>query len=285
MKSMVRKGFTRSVVTLGAWGAATLLAGFVGFVSPLVATPATAAASGACSAAIAGPGGAILGWTWSPPANGVPGEVAFTSVGGGVFSIGPYPASVNKVDQNWKTVDDTAPLLWGYKSGVTGIVGDINELFTACQQWSPQAVATMNAQGFAPSMIGGVNPPGITASVQTTPQPTQTSTSQPNTGPAPFSGQTVNTGGVTSTPKASNGTGTPQPQEPPHVTSPPKGAWQHAQQVLKQDRETLIAAAPSKVAPKEPLWRLVAILAAVIAVALATMFLVRRRRRARMYRI
>jgi len=120
--------------------------------------PATAAAAGECTPAM---GHAVMGWVWTAPQNDVPGEVTFTSITGEQFAIGPYPTSVNAVDQYWQLLNDTAPIVW-FAKNVPGAYANIEELFTGCQAWSSQAIAAMNAQHFAPSQIGGVNPPGIT---------------------------------------------------------------------------------------------------------------------------
>ena len=154
---------------------AVLTAGLLGLGSvglALLPAPAPAfAASGSCGAGGGATGHAIEGWAWAPPANGVPGEVTFTSVTGEEVSIGPYPASINQVDQNWKEIDDVAPLLWGYKFGVTGIIGDINELFTSCQQWTLGAAQVMADQHFSPTMIGGVMGPVIGPNGNVVPDP------------------------------------------------------------------------------------------------------------------
>lgn len=160
--------------------AATAILAVTGLGTVAIAiAPTTAAAAGSCSPAM---GHSVLRWVWAPPAGGVPGAVIFSSVTGEVFEIGPYPTSVNAVDQKWTLIDDTAPIVW-FAKNVPGAYTVIDQLFTGCQPWSSQAVAAMNAQHFAPSQIGGVNPPGITSS-------------------------TPSSGGSTSTPSGSGGTAT-----------------------------------------------------------------------------
>ena len=161
--------------------AGMLTIGGVGFTFavPLITAPApAAAASGSCSNYAVG--GAINAWFWNPPtaANGWVGNVGFSAGGANGGAIGPYPASVNKVDQNWKQIDDTAPILWGYKSGV---VGGYQELFTSCQQWTLQAAQAMANQGFSPTMIGGVMGPVIGPNGTVVPDPVSSGSSATST--------------------------------------------------------------------------------------------------------
>ncbi len=135
------------------------LLSLIGVGAALTLQPASVrAASASCTPTI---GSAIEWWMWTPPANGAPGEVTFGGSAGSA-AIGPYPASVSEVDHTWGQIDDVAPILW-YAKNVPGSAAQLVEIFSGCQQWSSQMVASMNAQKFAPSQVGGVNPPGITS--------------------------------------------------------------------------------------------------------------------------
>ncbi|MDA8344259.1 MAG: stalk domain-containing protein [Thermaerobacter sp.] len=151
-----------AVLTAGLLSLGSISLAFLGAPAPALA------ASGSCSNNATGH--AIEMWFWNPPANGVPGNVTFDSVTSESFSIGPYPASVNQVDQNWQQIDDTAPILW-FAKNVPGSYADINELFTSCQQWTLQAAQKMAAQGFSPTMIGGVMGPVIGPNGNVVPDP------------------------------------------------------------------------------------------------------------------
>ena len=81
----------------------------------------------------------------------------------------PIATNVSSVDAHWNGIDNPAPLLWYAKHVGPTWLGQ--SMMPQGVKYSPALIATMNAEGFAPSMVGGYNPPGITAGTVQTANP------------------------------------------------------------------------------------------------------------------
>lgn len=139
----------------------------------------------------------LVAWYWGGSAD----EVMFDY--SGAFVTFPFPTVPSSVSANWGGIDNPAPLLW-YQQHVSpkgwlgwsmfGYGAGINQHMPV----SASLIAKMNADGFAPSMAGGYNVPGLTAGgsgeasspsslppSSPTPTSSQSSTLTPSVSPAP----------------------------------------------------------------------------------------------------
>lgn len=168
----------------------------------LLATLAGAPAVAATSPAVNEP--PMTSWVWAGPPQFPEPEVVFNFSGS--FVPFPFPAGNQNgapsqgyatIDQGWGGFDNPAPLLWYAQHVNATWLGQ--SMFPAGVKYSPQLIAAMNAEHFAPSMVGGVNPPGITTS-STAPSPAPAPAPSPSPAPsAPSSSGSTGSGGGSST--------------------------------------------------------------------------------------
>ena len=91
----------------------------------------------------------------------------------------------SSVSRNWTGIDNPAPLNWYYNNVSKTDLG--NSVFGAGVPYSTTLISKMQAENFAPSMVGGVNPSGMTSGTTSTPPSTSsgTTTTTPKTSPSP----------------------------------------------------------------------------------------------------
>ncbi len=147
------------------------LAGLIGG----LATPAFAAGQPANPYTGLGP---MVAWVWN---DGL--TFDFSGSQDGL----PFPAVPTALAQQWSQdpIDNPAPLEWYYQHVSSTDLG--NSVFGAGVQYSAALIRKMQAENFAPSMVGGVNPSGMTSGTTSTPPSTSsgTTTTTPNTSPSP----------------------------------------------------------------------------------------------------
>ena len=214
--------------------------------------PATAsAASGSCSPALNSP---IKGWAWF--ASPQPG-ITFISDADTQFGFGDFPAGVS-YPASWSAdpINNPAPLLW-LAQHVPSDANAFAQIFSSCQSYDPALIQTMNADHFAPSMVGGANPAGITTVSTTTTSPTQ-STSPPTQTTKPKTSTTNPTPPVQPTSTSTTSKTNPAPQYPPVVTSPTAtgggSVASHVKQIqaiLARDQQSVVADGPGKTPPQK----------------------------------
>jgi len=209
-----RKGLWGTRV-LGTLSALTLAA--VASLAVLLANPVPSFADG--GAACAQAPSTLEAWVFIPASL----QVNFEDSGGwGAYAL-QFPASVASIDQSWGGFDNPAPLLW-YVQHTPGSSTQIYLLFGPCMTYSPALTQAMQTNHFAPSEIGGVNPPGLTAPTN---PPTSGSTGNGTStsgagGGTSTSGST--SGGTSSGSGTSTGGGTkvvPLPPPPKSLTPTP----------------------------------------------------------------
>ncbi len=205
-------------------------------------------------------------------------------------------AAYSKIDQGWGGWDNPAALLWYAKNVNATWIGQT--MLAPGVIYTSHLVQQMNAAHFAPSMVGGWNPPGITSAASTSPStPPATSsssggTTEPSGGttpPAPSGGNgSVKPSGTTATtpsapaptsttpsaPAAGSTSATPtQPIEPQAVLQGTPSAIYAAR---SRNDETALGQIPKHKAGTP--WGAVAAAAAVVLLAGGTVVLLRRRR-------
>lgn len=145
------------------------------FVTLGMAAPVFAAGQPANPATGVGP---MVGWYWYNSGGGQQEEFFF---GSSTVSM-PFPSSSALVDQAWSGIDNPAPLEWYYNNVSKTWLG--TSVFGAGVQYSATLISKMHAENFAPSMVGGVNPSGMTSSTVSAP-PSASSGTTPKTSPSP----------------------------------------------------------------------------------------------------
>jgi len=296
---------------------------------PLLATLA-ALTFCAPNAAASGPmspdaGKTLYGWIFMDTGNdpqGIRANVVF-DYGAAGFEELPLPSGSDPllpkggygtVDHGWGDFDNPAPLIW-YTAHVCGQSCDTSIgaiAFARDVNWNPSLVQVMNREHFAPAMIGGVNPPGVT----TSPGSTWADADGwifPNgqngkavlkqsfgkvylsgaaaAAPTPAAPPTATTGTVTKTAGGVSPTRS-DTSPPPTVASPVAGGQpepspvvqsrppQQIQTILHQDMQSVALA---RQVPERPqgtsMWQRVGGVAAALAAAVALVAIRRRRRR------
>ncbi len=111
----------------------------------------------------------------------------------------PFPAVPAALAQQWSKdpIDNPAPLEWYYNNVSKTDLG--NSVFGAGVAYSSNLIAKMASENFSPSMVGGVNPSGMTSSTTSTPPSTSAGTTAPSKTTSPSSVVTHSTTPVTST--------------------------------------------------------------------------------------
>lgn len=214
----------------------------------LLALPAFGGAAAAASPAWTGTGctdpalgvgidAPMESWVWT-------GETLWFQPGGQYagYSESARPVAFPPGNYPWAPgVDDPAPLLW-YATHVPGGKAVLGSVFATCQGYTPQLITAMNATGFAPSEVGGVNPTGVSAPATTT-QQTQPA---PSPAPIPPTPQTHSTQPSPQTQPSQQQSTTPvtapPPQYPPVLTSPaPQLSAQQIANIIQRDRQLIAA--------------------------------------------
>ena len=98
----------------------------------------------------------------------------------------------SSIDKNWGGIDNPAPLLWYYQH-TPGSNTQFYVMFGPCVPYSPQLIQAMKADHFAPSMVSGYNPPGLTAPAPTSPSITPVTSKNPTNPTNPTTPKTTTT--------------------------------------------------------------------------------------------
>ncbi len=143
------------------------LAGLIGG----LATPVFAAGQPANPATGLGP---MVAWAWFSSSNGI--TFDFNGQAEGF----PFPNVPASLAQQWSQdpIDNPAPLEWYYNNVSKTWLG--NTVFGAGVQYSSTLITKMAAESFSPSMVGGVNPSGMTSSTTATPPSASSGTTAPS---------------------------------------------------------------------------------------------------------
>lgn len=107
----------------------------------------------------------MVAWVWSPPAAQGGSDGITFDYGGNMVGF-PFPTVSSGTSANWGGLDNPAPLLW-YATHVDHnnprqMSNDLGQMFATGVQYSASLIQKMNDEHFAPSMVGGINPSGIT---------------------------------------------------------------------------------------------------------------------------
>lgn len=158
--------------------------GGVALLGSLAAAPVAGAASNPAA------GWTLTEWVFMGPPQFYQSEVVFVYQGpnGTVQETLPFPEhnatgtppqGYAAIDQTWGGPDNPAALKW-YATAV-GTEAFSSTFMGPGVLYAPSLVQTMNAEGFKPSDVGGLNPPGVTVSPTPAPvvsaSPTPTSVS------------------------------------------------------------------------------------------------------------
>ena len=176
----------------------------------------------------------MASWVWT-------GETLYFQPGGALsqYSTSALPIAFPTGNYPWVPgVDETAPLLW-YAQHVPGGAATLGAVFASCQAYTPDLLQTMQAEHFAPSDVGGVNPVGITAPATTT--STQQTQPTPAPNPTPPTTQT-HSAQPSGSPQTTSQSGSPTaPQYPTSVTSQPTLTAQQIANIVQRDRQLIAA--------------------------------------------
>lgn len=220
--------FRSSVVRLASAAALAIAVQLLVLAAPAVPVSAAGGSSASCIAVLPD----IAGWFWvsSPQPEVV---VYPVETGALTYAIDGFPNQ--SYPSSWSGLDNPAPLIWLVRHYPTYAAAFAN-LFSSCEVYSPSLVQRMNADHFAPSMVGGVNPPGVTATTAPSPEQQQpTPTPQPSPSPQPTPAPQPSP-----SPSPQSPTASPTPPEPPSLTPPPYVSVQRIQEIWHQD-EQLVA--------------------------------------------